>query len=330
MMNIARREFLSLASASVVGLASSPPVWAQTYPTRPVRVIVPFAAGGIDVIARFIAQRLSKQLGQEFVVENIGGAGGSIGTTRAAKAAPDGYSLLFTAPAFVIYPALRDNVPYDPLTNFAAITSPATTSLVLLINPSMPAHSIKDFIALIKAQSGKHSFASAGIGTPPHLTGELFRQSLGLDLVHVPYDSGGQAIGAVVGGHTSMCFAAVAPAVAQVKAGKLRALAVTSKSRLQALPDVPTMTEAGYPDIEGEVWCAMLAPTRTPKEIIALLHREVVKIVTQPDVRKRLAALGYSAVANTPVEFGAYLSAERARWAKVIQAAGLKAHATPR
>ena len=205
-MSIARRDFLSLAGASIAGLISSPPALAQTYPIRPVRMIVPFAPGGIDVVARLIAQQLSKQLGQEFIVENIGGAGGSIGTARAARAAPDGYTVLFTAPAFVIIPSLQDKIPYDPQRDFTAVTSPVTTSLVLLINPSLPAHSVKDLIALVKAQPGKHSFASAGMGTPPHLTGELFRLSLGLDLAHLPYNSGGEVIGAVVGGHTTMCF----------------------------------------------------------------------------------------------------------------------------
>ncbi len=328
-MSIARRDFLSLAGASIAGLISSPPALAQTYPIRPVRMIVPFAPGGIDVVARLIAQQLSKQLGQEFIVENIGGAGGSIGTARAARAAPDGYTVLFTAPAFVIIPSLQDKIPYDPQRDFTAVTSPVTTSLVLLINPSLPAHSVKDLIALVKAQPGKHSFASAGMGTPPHLTGELFRLSLGLDLAHLPYNSGGEVIGAVVGGHTTMCFAAVAPAVAQVRAGKLRALAVASRSRLPALPDVPTMMEAGYPDIEGEVWCGVLVPTLTPREIIALLHREIIKTLALSDVKGRLNALGYAGVGNSPEEFSAQITAELARWSTVIAATGLKANVSP-
>jgi tripartite-type tricarboxylate transporter receptor subunit TctC len=323
-MDPARRGFLHLAAGSAVSLAAPRLAWAQPYPARPVRVIVPFAPGGIDVVVRVIAQKLSEHLGQQFYVENIGGAGGNIGTSRAAQAPADGYTVLSTAPAYVINPALYDKVSYDPRNDFHPVTLAATTPLVLTINPSVPAQTVKELVAVIRSNPGKYSYASAGTGTPPHLAGELFRLSLGLDLVHIPYTSGGLAIGSTVAGHTPISFAALAPAVAQVHEGKLRALAVASKTRSQALPGVPTMTEAGYPDIEGEVWSAFLVPARTPKEIVTLLHDEIVRAIALADVKERLAVLGYTPVGSTPGEFAEQIRLELATWARVIREAGLK------
>jgi tripartite-type tricarboxylate transporter receptor subunit TctC len=324
-MDLPRREFLCRVGTAVASLAVPQAAWADAYPSRPVRVIVPFAPGGVDVVGRLIAQRLSEQMGQQFFVENVGGAGSSIGTARAARSAPDGYTILFTASALVITPALQRNVAYDPEKDFAPVTCPAAASLVLLVNPSVPAHALSDLAALIKSSPGKYNFSSAGVGTSPHLTGELFRQSLGRDLVHVPYNSGGEAIGSVLAGHTHMCFAAAAPAVAQIEGGKLRALAVASRRRLPALPNVPTTAEAGYPDIEGEVWCAFLGPVGTPSEIVTELHRQITRIVRQPDVTERLTALGYTAVGSSPDELAQYIRAERAKWARVVRDAGLRA-----
>jgi tripartite-type tricarboxylate transporter receptor subunit TctC len=323
-MQIMRRDFLALAGTAIASLAA-PTAWAQTYPARPVRMIVPFApGGGVDVVGRLIAQKLSERLGQQFYIENIGGGGSTIGTARAARTAPDGYTILFTAPAFVIN-ALRDKIPYDPRSDFAPVTSPVTTTLVLTVNPSVPAHTVKDLAALIQASPTKYSYSSPGIGTPPHLVGELFRLSLGLDIAHVPYNSAGPSIASVVAGHTPVSFAAVASAVAQVKEGNLRALAVAGRARSPVLPDVPTMAEAGYPGIEGEVWCGVLAPAGTPKEIVALLHREIVAIIKRPDVKQRLAAIDFTLVGNTPDQFANQIKAELAKWAKVVREAGIKA-----
>jgi tripartite-type tricarboxylate transporter receptor subunit TctC len=196
---------------------------------------------------------------------------------------------------------------------------------MLSVNPSLPVQSVKDLVALIKAHPGKYNFASPGTGTAAHLVGELFRLSLGLDLVHVPFNSAGLAIGSTVAGHTPIAFTAPPPVVPQVKEGKLRALAVASKTRLQALPDVPTMADAGYPDIEGEVWLAVIVPARTPKEIIALLHGEIVKIIALPDMKERMATLGFVPVGSSPEECAAYFRTEAAKWAKVIREAGIKA-----
>ena len=324
-MNFIRRRFLSVAGATIVGLAASPVVRAQTYPARSVRAIVPFAPGGAtDIIARPILQELSKQLGQQFYVENIPGASGNIGTGQAAKAAPDGYTILFAFSSHVTNPSIFDKVPYDPFKDFAPITLAVTSPAVLSVNPSLPAKTIEELIALIRAQPGKYSFASGGTGTQPHLAGEQFRLSLGLDLVHVPYNGGGPALASAIAGHTPISFSTLSPAVPHIKEGKLRALAVTGRTRSQSVPDVSTMTEAGYPDIEGDTWVGVLAPVGTDGHIVTLLNREIVKILGQPAMKERLVALGYEPVGNTPDEYAAQIRTEIPKWAKVIRSAGIR------
>jgi tripartite-type tricarboxylate transporter receptor subunit TctC len=325
-MKLIRRDFLYSAGAAIAATLAPPFAWGEAYPARSVRVVVPFAPGGVgDVTARLVVQKLSDRLGKQFYVENIGGAGGNIGTGQAAKAAADGYTLLCTAPAFVINPALYEKLPYSADKDFAPVTLACTTPVVLTVNPELPVQTVKELVALIKANPGKYNYASAGVGTPPHLVGELFRLSLGLDLVHIPYNSGGQSVGSTIAGHTPIAFGALGPAASQVKAGKLRALAVASQRRSQLLPDVPTMAEAGYPDIEGQVWTGILAPVGTPKEIITLLHREIVKSLALPDVNEKLSALGYVSVGSTPEEFGAQIKSELTKWSKVVREAGIKA-----
>ena len=324
-MNLIRRRFLSVAGATIVGLAASPVVRAQTYPARSVRAIVPFAPGGAtDIIARPILQELSKQLGQQFYVENIPGASGNIGTGQAAKAAPDGYTILFAFSSHVTNPSIFDKVPYDPLKDFAPITLAVTSPAVLSVNPALPARTLEELIALIRAQPGKYSFASGGTGTQPHLAGEQLRLSLGLDLVHVPYNGGGPALASAIAGHTPISFSTLSPAVPHIKEGKLRALAVTGRTRSQSVPDVSTMTEAGYPDIEGDTWVGVLAPVGTDGHIVTLLNREIVKILGQPAMKERLVALGYEPVGNTPDEYAAQLRTEIPKWAKVIRSAGIR------
>jgi tripartite-type tricarboxylate transporter receptor subunit TctC len=322
-MKLIRRQFLTLAALGIADLAT--PAWTQTYPARPVRVIVPFAPGGpTDVFGRLMAQKLSEQLGGHFYVENVGGAGGNIGMGQGAKAAPDGYTLVVVPPNIVVNPALFEKVPYDPYKDFEPVTLAVTTAEVLSVHPSLPVQTVKDLVNLIKSSPGKYSFASPGTGTPGHLVGEDFRLSLGLDLVHVPFNSAGLAIGSTVAGHTLIAFTTPPPVVPQVRDGKLRALAVASKKRVAALADVPTMAEAGYPGIEGEAWFAVIVPAGTPKEIIAMLHREIVRLIMLPDIKEKLDALGFEPVGNTPEECTALFKSEIEKWGKVIRAAGIK------
>ena len=320
-----RRQFLQLATAAVAGLGAPAIVYAQTYPTRPVRAVVAFAPGGTTyTFARIMSQKLGETLGKQFYVENIAGATGNIGTGQVAKAAPDGYTLLFAFSSYVVNPTLFDKIPYDPIKDFDPVSLSVTSTSVLTVHPSVPATTVKELVGLIKASSGKYSFSSAGAGTQSHLAGEQLRVLLGLDLVHVPYNSGGMAIGAVVAGHTPIGFTSPAAAVPQIKQGNVRALAITSGKRSRILPDVPTFAEAGFPEIESDSWVGIMAPAGTPRDIVALLHRESAKILAQPEMKERLATLGYDVVASTPEEFSARIKVEIAMWAKVIRAANIK------
>jgi tripartite-type tricarboxylate transporter receptor subunit TctC len=320
-----RRQFLKLGAAAAASLASST-AWGQAYPARPVRVIVTFAPGGpTDVAARLIAQKLSESLGRQFYVENVAGASGNIGTNQAAKAAPDGYTLLVTVNNLIINPPLFGNVAYDPYKDFDPVAMAVGFSSAFAVHPSVPARSVRELIDHIKANPGKLSFASPGLGTPSHLLGEQFKVTLGLDLVHVPYSGSGPAITATVAGHTPICFAALSTAVPQAREGKLRVLAVMSKNPSSSLPDVPTIAAAGYPGLDGDGWVGALFPAGTQKDIIALINREIGRIITLPDVKERFATLGLDPVGGTPEDFARQLRAEGEKWAKLIRAANLKA-----
>ncbi len=297
---------------------------AQTWPARPVKMIVGFGPGGpTDLVARLLAQQLAVHTGTNFYVENVSGAGGNVGAVRAAHSAPDGYTLLVTGGNITNNQFLFKNPGFDPLKDFDAVTVAAATPVVLAVNPSVPATSVKELIALIKATPGKFSYASPGTGTPPQLVGALFAHSLGLDLVHVPFGGGGQAVEAAVGGHTPISFGAMAPAVPLIKAGQLRALAVTGKQRAPTLPDIQTMAEAGFPDVEGVTWTAVVVPAGTPAAIVARLHQLIVASLAQPDVKDRLAAMAYEPIGNSPEECTAFFKTELAKWGKVIKDAGL-------
>jgi tripartite-type tricarboxylate transporter receptor subunit TctC len=325
-VTLVRRRFLSLAGAAAAASVVTRAASAQSYPARPVRVIVPYGPGGpTDVFARLVALKMSEQLGRQFYVENIGGASGNIGIGRGAKSPADGYTVLVVPTNFVVNPALYDKVPYDPAADFDPVTLAVTSPMVISVNPTLPAQTVNDLIALIRGNPGRYSYASGGTGSPGHLVGEQFRLVLGLDLVHVPFNSAGLAVGSAIGGHTPICIVSPAPTVPQVQEGKLRALAVTRKTRSKALPDVPTMAEAGHPEIEGENWFAFIVPAGTPRDIVGLLHREIVRIVALPDVQERLAGLGFESVANTPEECAAQIKAEIAKWARVIREANIKA-----
>jgi tripartite-type tricarboxylate transporter receptor subunit TctC len=310
-----------------VGLIALVPGGASaTYPERPVTIVVPFAPGGAnDVVVRIIQQPPGEALGQPIIVENRGGAGGNIGFGFVARARPDGYTLLLAPSSFVVNPSLYDKVPYDPFKDFDPISLAFTTTQVLTVTPSLPVKSVRELVALVKANPGKYSYASAGIGTPAHMTAELLRVSLGLDIVHVPFNGAGPAITSTIAGHTPIAFSSPASSIGQVKDGKLRPLAVATGKRLSALPEVPTMAEAGFPEVEGNFWVGLFVPASTPADIVALLHREVEKAAELADMQQRLDAFGFTPVATSLQEASAILKRDSAKWTKVIQAAGIKA-----
>jgi len=308
-------------AALIAALFAGSAFAAEKYPDHVVRIIVPFPAGGpTDVMARLIGQKLSERLGQQFIVENMAGAAGNIGMGNAARAAPDGYTILFVSSSYVVNPSLYNKVPYDPDKDFEPITKAAAATHALIANPSVPAHDVKELVAAIKADPSKYSIASPGMGTTPSLSIELFKQSLGLsELVVVPFSGGNPSIQSVVAGHTPLSFQAIPPATELIRAGKLRALAVTSSKRAAALPDVPTLDELGIKGQEAETMQGVLAPAGTPKEIVNLLQKEIATALAQPDVKDKVLALGFEPSGITPAEFGAYIRAEIAKWRKVIE-----------
>jgi tripartite-type tricarboxylate transporter receptor subunit TctC len=316
---------LCLVAAALVGAAATG-ARADAWPARPVKMIVGFAPGGpTDLIARLLAQSLTAQTGQNFFVENVSGAGGNIGTVRAAQSAPDGYTILVTGGNMTNNPYLFSHAGFDPLKDFGAVTLASETPVVLAVNPSVPAHSVNELVDLIRSQPGKFSFASPGTGTPPQLVGSLFAHTLDLDLVHVPFGGGGPAVEATVGGHTPISFGALAPAVPLIKSGALRALAVTGKDRAPTLPDIPTMAEAGFPEVVGATWTAVVVPAGTPKDIVAKLHDLIVAGLAQDDVKTKLAAMAYAPIGNSPEQCEEFFKSEMATWSKVIKDAGLHA-----
>jgi tripartite-type tricarboxylate transporter receptor subunit TctC len=270
-----------------------------------------------------LAQKLSDRLGQNFYVENHGGGGGNIGAAMAQAAAPDGYAIMITSSSFLINPGLQ-KVPYDPVGGFTAITIPSASASVLVVNPAEPAKTVKELIDAIKKAPGKHSYASAGVGSTPHLQGEMFRLAEKLDMVHVPFGGGGPALQSAVAGHTPIAFTALPPAIPLVKAGQLRALAVIGPKRVSALPDVPTMAEAGSPGQDTETVLLALAPAGTPKDIVNRLHREIVKIIAMPEVQQKFEAFGFTPVGTTPEQSSARIKAELDLWAKVIRDANIQ------
>ncbi len=323
---MSKHRVLALFLAAAGFVAAAQTAAAQSWPERPVKMIVGFAPGGpTDLFARLIAQSLSQQTGKNFYIENVPGAGGNVGAVKAAQSAPDGYTFLVTGGNLTNNPFLFANAGFDPFKDFDAVTVGAATPVVLAINPSVPAQTVKELVDWIRANPGKESYASPGTGTPPQLTGALFAMSLKLDLVHVPFGGGGPAVEATVGNHTPISFGALAPAVPLIKAGQLRALAVTGKTRAPTLPDTPTMAEAGFPEVEGATWTAVAAPKGTPKDIIAKLHDMIVTGLAQDDVKQKLAAMAYVPIGNTPEQCEAFFKDEMAKWGKVIKDAGLKA-----
>lgn len=299
--------------------------WAQTYPTKPVKLIVPFAPGGFtDVVARILGLRLSTAMGQQFVIENKAGAGSIIGTDFVAKAAPDGYTLVMVSTTHVISPWIYKNMPYDPIKSFTVVSKLVDSPYVLLVNPKVPARNVQEFIALAKAAPDTIHYASSGNGSSQHLMGGLFVSMTGAKLKHVPYKGSGGAATDLVAGVVESSFAGVPNALAQVPQGRLKALAVTTAKRIPQLPDVPTLQEAGVPGYEASVWLALLAPAGTPRDIVTRLNTEIGKLMSSPETRKALYDAGVEVAHSTPEAMSDYMVQEMDRWGKVVKETGIK------
>ena len=315
-----------LKACALAAFAISAAAHAQVYPVKPIRMIVAYPpGGGTDIVGRTLAQKLGESLGQGVVVENRGGASGNIGTELAARAAPDGYTILMgnVAPN-AINVSLFKELPFDPVADFAPVSLVASTPNILVVHPSTRARTVKEVIALAKAKPGAFNFASAGVGSSSHLAGELFRILAGADIVHVPYKGAGPAMVDVLSGQVQLYFATMPAAMPHVKTGKLAPVAVTSARRSQALPDLPTIAESGVPAYEASTWYGVLAPAHTPSAVVARLHGAIAKILADAALHARLADQGFDPVGNSPEEFGAYIKSEILKWGKVIRDAGIR------
>jgi len=312
-------------AAFCVLLVAALAVRAGAFPDRPVRLVVPFPAGGsTDIISRTLGQALGELWGQPVVIDNRPGGSTIIGTDLVAKSAPDGYTLLVTTAPFAIVPSLIDKLPYDPARDFEPVTLINTTPLVVVVNPSVPAKSVKELIALAKARPGALNFGSAGSGGSNHLAGELFNVMAGVKMVHVPYKGNAPALNDLVGGHVDVAFNGLTSAMPLIKAGKLRPLAVTSLTRAGALPEMPTLDEAGLKGFQAVAWNGLSAPARTPKELIARINADVLKVLHSPELVERLRAEGSDPVGNSPEQFAVFLREETAKWSKVIKLANIE------
>ena len=297
----------------------------DAWPTRPVRMILPFPpGGGTDILGRLIAERLSAGIGQPVVTENRGGAGGNVGAEAAARSAPDGYTIVLVAPSLAISPTLYSKINYDPVKDFAPISLVATVPNVMVTQPSLPGQ-LQEFIAFVKAKPGALNFGSGGAGTSNHLAGELFNIVTGARLVHVPYKGVNLAMQDVLAGNVHLVFIGIPAAAPHIKAGKLRALAIVAPQRSTALPDVPTVAEAGLKDFEVTTWYGILAPAGTPQSVVKRLNAELVKVMHAPEMKEKLTATGTEPLTSTPEEFAAYIKREIAKWGDVIRKVGVKA-----
>jgi tripartite-type tricarboxylate transporter receptor subunit TctC len=316
---------ISLALFFAILLLAVGPALGQSYPTRPIRLIAHSAPGGTsDILGRLVAQKLTEALGQQVVVENRAGASGIIGVEVAAKAAPDGYTLLITQTSIAINPSMFAKLPYNAMRDFAPITQLVVAPNVLVVHPSVPVKSIKEFIALAKRNPGSLINGSPGQGTSPHLSAELFMIMAGIKFDHVQYKGAGMAIVGLLSGEIPLMFTTPPTAMPYIRAGRLRPLGVTTLKRAEALPDVPTISEAGVPGYESVQWFGMLVPAGTPRPVVDRLYQEITRSVRAPDMKERLNSLGLDVVAGTPEEFGAYIKSETEKWAKVIKTMGIK------
>jgi len=325
-MEISRRGMFRGASAAALAMLGSSTVFAQAYPSRPIRVIVPASAGAgvLDIMARLVGQRLSVALGQQVVIENRAGAGGNLGAEVAAKAPPDGYTLLISNTSLVVSPYLYARLSYDPLTDFLPITMVNSAPLLLVVHPSLAAKSVAELIAHARAHPGQLNYGSGGVGSTPYLAAELFKSLAGIDVVHVPYKGGAPALADLVAGQLSFMIENVPGTMPFVKDGRLRALAITSAQRSPLAPELPTMAEAGVPGYEMIGWNGLFAANGTPPEIMARLNTELTRILRAPEVKEQMAALGAEPGGDTPAEFGAFVKAESVRWGRIIKEKGIR------
>jgi tripartite-type tricarboxylate transporter receptor subunit TctC len=316
----------ALACALISGTLLQYALAQDAYPSKPVRVMVPFAAGGgTDIAARLLANKLTESLGQSFLIDNRGGASGNIGTEAVAKAAPDGYTLLMAYASHATNVPLFAKLPFDAIRDFAPISMVAAVPNMLVVHPSVAATTVEALVELAKTQPGKLNYGSSGPGTPPHLTGELFKSMAGVNVTHIPYKGVAQSLNAQLANDVQITFPTVLSAFSNIQSGKLRALAVTSLKRAPTLPDVPTMDEAGLRGFESVSWYGLLAPAATPRPIIAKLHAEVVKVLNQSDLRDQLLKQGAEPVGSTPDEFARRIAADIDKWGKLIRSAGIRA-----
>ena len=325
----ARRDqtVCTLATVAIVALLAGATTFvnAQTYPARPIRFIAPYVpGGGVDFVSRVVAMKLSETIGQQVIVENRPGGGTNIGSELVARAAPDGYTLLVGGVPNTVNTIFFKKLPYDVVKDFAPISQMTTAPNILALHPSLPVRSVKDLIALAKSRRGELTFASAGIGSSNHLSGELFRVMAGIDIIHVPYKGGGAAVTDLLAGQVSMYFGTTPSTVPHVRTGKLRALAVTTAKRSRATPDIPTMAEAALPGFENAAWHGLLAPAATPPAIIAKLHTEVVRVLRMPEVVERMGAQGVDVIASTPAELAAFIRQDLVKYEKLVKSAGLR------
>ena len=320
---ISRRTFVA---GLALGATAARPARARSYPSKPIRLIVPFSPGGpADVMGRIVTQPMSVALGQSFIFENRPGAGGTIGARMAAQADPDGYTLMLAnTSTLIIAPAVYRNADYDPVKNFAPIAAFGTTSNLLVVHPSVPARTVMEFVALAKAKPGTLSYATPGIGTPPHLIGEMFKLKTGIDIVHIPYKGGGQAVGDVVAGQVPMTFENPSVSLPLVRAGQVRALASTGETRNPEAPDIPTMLESGIPDFVSVSFTGLAAPVGTPPAIVAKLNAAVNDSLNSPQVRAALAKLAVEPRTGSPADFAVFLARETEKWGAVVKAANIR------
>jgi len=309
----------------LTALLAVPAAVAQTWPDKPVKIVVPFGPGGpADVYARVLGQALTEVFKQQFIVENKPGAGAVIGTDIVAKAAPDGYTLLMMSNTHTTNETLLKNKPYELLRDLVPVAPVNSSDLVMVVHPSVPAKTLQEYIALAKAQPGKLTYASSGPGTPYHMAGELFKAMSGTDILHVPHKNSGDARNDVMGGHVQMMFDAVTAMKGSIDAGQVRALATTGDKRSTVLPNVPTVSEAGVPGYEATIWLGIMAPKGTPKAIVDRLNQEIAKVIATPAIKDAWAKQGAVPMTMTPDAFGKFLEGDIAKWAKVIEKAGLK------